>query len=492
MAYDAPVHQPECRARQTLDLDCRDMLVDPGMQQGLAGLPIGRRDAALCFEFDPVSAAFRPYSNRIPAAVEQNSVVLRNLDPRSGELAVDRRLALPQAAAGQGRREQDHTVRFDKPGWCGKPAGEFFGDEIGRQRAGAKPRLRRDRRQKRDVVLHAGDIKLIQSAGQPVDGGVSFGTRDDEFRYQRVVVDADLGAFEDPGVEAYAFPARWLVPHEAADRGQKIPRRVLGIDPRLDGPAGELHILLGEGERLAGRYRDHQLDEIEPGHQLGDRVLDLKPRVHFEKIEIALLVDDELDRAGRAIIDGPRQRDCLPAHRFAGFGIEKRARRLLDDLLMTTLDRTFSLAKVDDVAMAVAEHLDLDMPRLFYVFFNKDPIVRKTGPRLARRRAKPVSCLVIVRRDPHTLAATTGRGLDHDRVPDVAGDRDGGIGIGNDVEVTGHARYPGGARQLLRLDLVAHRGDRLRRRADEGHSGLRERPGESRIFRQKPVAGVDC
>ena len=115
-------------------------------------------------------------------------------------------------------------------------------------------------------MLHAGDIKLIQSAGQPVDRRVAVGTRDDEFGDQRVVIDADLGPFEDPGVEADAFPARRPVPHEAADRGQKIACRVLGIDPRLDGPAGELHILLGERERLAGRHPYHQLDEIEPGH----------------------------------------------------------------------------------------------------------------------------------------------------------------------------------------------------------------------------------
>ena len=220
-------------------------------------------------------------------------------------------------------------------------------------------------------------------------------------------------------------------------------------------------------------------------------MLDLKPRVHFEEIEIALLVDDELDRAGRAVIDGSRQRDRLPAHRFAGFGVEKRARRLLDDLLVAALDRTLALAEINNVAVVVAEHLDLDMPRLFYVFLDKDPVVGKARFRLARRRAKPVSRLGIVRGDPHTLAATSGRGLDHDRIADIAGDRDGGISIGNDVEETRHARYPGGARQLFRLDLVAHRGDRLRRRSDERHSRLRERPGKSRVFRQKPVAGVD-
>src|SRR4051794_29235466 len=302
--------------------------------------------------------------------------------------------------------------------------------------------LRRDRCQKRDVVLHAGDIKLIQSAGQPVDGSLSVGTRDDEFGYQRVVVDADLGPFEDAGVEPYTFPARRLVLYEAADRGQKIARRVFGIDPRLDGPARDFHIVLGKGERLASRHLYHQLDEIEPGHQLRHRVLDLEPRVHLEEIEIAPLVDDELDRAGRAVTDGLRQRDGLPAHHFSGFGVEKRARRLLDDLLVAALDRTFALTEIDDFPVIVAKHLDLDVPRLFDVFLDKDAVVGKARFRLACGRTKPITHLGVARGDPHALAAAASRSLDHDRIADVAGDRDGGIGIGNDVEVTRHARYP--------------------------------------------------
>ena len=46
--------------------------------------------------------------------------------------------------------------------------------------------------------------------------------------------------------------------------------------------------------------------QVEPGHQLRHRVLDLEPGVHFEKIEIAVPVYDELNRPGRAIPHGAR------------------------------------------------------------------------------------------------------------------------------------------------------------------------------------------
>src|SRR5436305_12806689 len=100
-------------------------------------------------------------------------------------------------------------------------------------------------------------------------------------------------------------------------------------------------------------------------------MLDLQPRVHFEEVKIALAVDDELDRASRAVADRARQRDRLRPHRGARHGIDKRARRLLDDLLVAPLDRAFALAQMHNVAVRVAEHLYLDMARLLDVFFEE-------------------------------------------------------------------------------------------------------------------------
>ena len=49
--------------------------------------------------------------------------------------------------------------------------------------------------------------------------------------------------------------------------------------------------------------------------------------------------------------------------------------RFLDELLMPALDRALALPEVDEVAVGVAEHLDLDVPRLFHEFFDEDPVV---------------------------------------------------------------------------------------------------------------------
>src|SRR5207244_12215262 len=103
-------------------------------------------------------------------------------------------------------------------------------------------------------------------------------------------------------------------------------------------------------------------------------------------------------------------------HRGAGFGVDERARRLFDDLLMSPLDRAFALAQMHDVAVRVAEHLDLDVPRLLDVFFEKYPVVAKAGLCLVLRAGEALVQLGIAASDAHALAAAAGGRLQHDRI----------------------------------------------------------------------------
>ena len=50
-------------------------------------------------------------------------------------------------------------------------------------------------------------------------------------------------------------------------------------------------------------HRELQLDEIEPGGLLGDRVLDLQPGVHLEEVELAVIVGEEFHRPGAGVAD---------------------------------------------------------------------------------------------------------------------------------------------------------------------------------------------
>ena len=71
----------------------------------------------------------------------------------------------------------------------------------------------------------------------------------------------------------------------------------------------------------AGGDLDLQLHQVEAGDQLGDRMLHLQPRVHFQEIEAAVLVHQELHRAGIVVAGGARGADGRFAHGLAHLGM---------------------------------------------------------------------------------------------------------------------------------------------------------------------------
>src|SRR5262249_13894595 len=156
-------------------------------------------------------------------------------------------------------------------------------------------------------------------------------------------------------------------------------RGVLGIDARLDRPTLELDVALLERELFSRGDANHLLDQIDAGHELGDGMLDLKPRIHLQEIKTLVLPCDELDRARGVVANSLCQRARLRSHLLARLGIDERARRFLDDLLIAALNGALTLAEMDDVAMLVAEHLNFDMARVDNEFFDEHALVAEGG-----------------------------------------------------------------------------------------------------------------
>ena len=131
--------------------------------------------------------------------------------------------------------------------------------------------------------------------------------------------------------------------------------------------AAQVDLVLREPEvveGLAGGDAQLRLHEVDVGDLLGDRVLDLDARIHLDEDVLALLVEQELDGAGVAVADLAGELDRVRADPVPQLLLEIRRRGQLDDLLVATLDRAVALEEVDDVALAVGEDLDLDVPRL--------------------------------------------------------------------------------------------------------------------------------
>jgi hypothetical protein len=242
------------------------------------------------------------------------------------------------------------------------------------------------------------------------------------------------------------------------------------------------------GKRLAQGDLDLRTDEVEPQRLLGDRVLDLKPRVHLEKIEIPPLVQQELDRPRSDVADGSSRFDRRPPHRLPQTRVERGARRLLQDLLVAPLNAALTLEQVHDGAEPVSENLKLDVPGLVQVALEIDAIRSERHLRDPARFGQRLGEILEPFDTRHPLASASRGGLDQERHPDLgrlAGKRSV---IGRGFVRAGDHRNAGFSHPAPRRQLVAHVFDRLRRRPDPEESLLLDGARESRALREETVS----
>ena len=143
--------------------------------------------------------------------------------------------------------------------------------------------------------------------------------------------------------------------------------------------------------------------DVDPGHGLGDGVLDLHARVHLEEVVRTVDVEQALDRSRGSIADRASGVDRDRPDARAELVVHGGRRRLLDELLMPPLDRAVALAEVNDVAVGVGEDLDLDVPRILEVALDVDGRVGEVRLALAPGALEGTLDLVGGASDAHPL-----------------------------------------------------------------------------------------
>ena len=290
-------------------------------------------------------------------------------------------------------------------------------------------------------------------------------------------MDRHLQALVHARLVPHPGPARHPQADDLPGGGQEPVVRVLGVDPALHGVAVQLDVLLAEGQGVAGRAADHLLAQVDAGDHLGDRVLHLQPGVHLQEEEFpGLAGDDELHRAGRIVVHRPGRQDRLLAHAPAHVRVREGGGGLLDHLLVPALDRALPLGEVDQVAVAVAQELDLHVAGMLDVALQVDGVVAEGVQALGL--GGPVGGRQVLGAEHHAqaLAAAPGGRLEHHRVADLLGP---GHGMLLGLQVLAHARHQGHPHGVHRHPgggLVAHDPDRLRVGPDEGDPGCVRRP----------------
>ena len=238
-------------------------------------------------------------------------------------------------------------------------------------------------------------------------------------------------------------------------------------------------------ERFAGGDADLRRHQVDAGQLLGDAVLHLQARVHFQKTERAV-GQQRLHRAQTVVAGEGRHRGGLESRQL---GPRQAGRRgLLDHLLVAALDGTLALERRHH-ALAIADELELDVPRSGETALQIHRPVSKRRARLGPRGGEGGHQFGFAVRPRHADAAPAGGWLQQHRIADA-----GGFGLQR-VRAVKRLRAivrgnTGGGHLRSGADFLAHRLDPARIRPDEANARGLHGAGEVRALGQKAVTRV--
>ena len=227
------------------------------------------------------------------------------------------RLAQPRNAARSraawsslaSRAAATRATSASRVGRCSSAAVSRSSHAVSTRRREPPARPRRSRRN--DLLVVPPSHRARWSAQRPVQPGerlVTVAAVGDDLGDHRVVLGRDHVTLGHAGVDPDPRPDGEGQGLDGARGRRERALGVLGVEPSLDGvPGGRRRIPFQPA--TAGDV-DLQLDQVEPGRQLGDRVLHLEPGVHLEERELPLgRLEEELDRPGVLVSGGDGKTD---------------------------------------------------------------------------------------------------------------------------------------------------------------------------------------
>ena len=483
----------------------------PGCQQRLMGVAPGRvREPHPVLRPQPPHHAFGPLlveqlfgsARRRPRRHRRDDRLFRQRArarfglPAHGLVAVDHHA--PDVAQDPGRAITARVIPHER--------GRLV-DEGGVHLAGHERRMIEHVLQERDIGFDAANPEFAQRPHELASGVLPFQARGRHLGQERIVIGRHTRAHVprtvvQPDAQAHGGPVHVDLPGV----GQELVLGILRGDPRLNRePALFDRCLVGDADlgirqTISLRDANLRLDQIASRDDLGDGMLDLDARVDLDEVVPAVVTDQEFDRASVGVVRLPRHLQGVHRQPLAdlsrcvlcGLAVEVGAGRVFDHLLMPALDRTIPLEQVHQVAVFVAQNLNLDVFGANHQLFDEHRIVAEG---LARLGLSPRQRFFeFPGRPDHAHAATAAatRGLHEDRVAHLVGKR---TRVLDALDCLGGSRnhgHPRGFGDLACRDLVAERIDGFGRWAYELDPGIAALPSERRPLRQQAIAGMNC
>ena len=180
-----------------------------------------------------------------------------------------------------------------------------------------------------------------------------------------------------------------------------------------------MDVLLLEPQLLQGESRRNlhlRLHNVHTRDLLGHGVLHLHARVHLDKDVVALLIHEELNRAGTFIVDVLTELHGIRTDAITQLRIQRRRRSNLHNLLVATLYGAVTLIEMHDVALRVTQNLHLDVLRADDGGLKVNVTVTEGSLRFTGSLCTLSLKLCLILNEAHTAAAATSNCLDEDGI----------------------------------------------------------------------------
>jgi hypothetical protein len=220
-------------------------------------------------------------------------------------------------------------------------------------------------------------------------------------------------------------------------------------------------------------------------------VLHLQSRVHLEEVEaLGLAVVHEFHGARAAVAHGLGQLDRRVAQRLGHAFRQVGRGSFLEHLLVAPLHRAVAHAERQHLALAISEHLDLQVPGALDVLLDEHAGIAEVALAQTLNHGEGFAQLHGRAADAHADAASAGRALEHDGIAELLAGHQGCLDVLQQPRAFQHrdALLPC---QRSRGVLEAEHAQVLGRGADERHAGVLAGLREGGVFGEEAVAGMN-
>ena len=320
----------------------------------------------------------------------------------------------------------------------------------------------------------------------------------DNLNQQAVIIGGNLCACVGcAAIQTDTVAGRGTIYVNLACIGHEIVCRVFRCDTQLHGIAVAVYILLrgnadfGRTQRIALLNQNLCLYDINTGYLLGNGMLYLNTRVHFDEVVVFIGIHQKFQCAGVLIAYMLGQTHRIRQNFFSDRLAYGKGRRKFDYLLVSSLHGTVTVKQMHHIAVFIAKHLYFDMLGVTQIFFYENFIITEGLLCFVSCFFKFLGHFLFGIYNTHTATAAAVGCLQHNGIADLPGNlhyliqtSDCMVNTGDDGNITFDCHFLG-------RNLIPHFIHDIYIGADKSNPLFFACLNKFGIFGKEPISGMD-